>query len=403
MKKNITLRKKINDLLSRRVEKILPSKKELEKLLLSGEKMRIYQGFDPTGPRLHLGHTVGLHQLVEFASADHEVIFLFGTGTVLVGDPSQREKGRKLITQKEIDENIKTWQEQVAPLVDFSKVEIKQNSEWLTKLTLKDIIKIAAKISAVQLFKRESFQRRLKQGDTVWYHETMYPLFQGYDSVVMDVDLEIGGTDQEFNMLIGRELQRKMNHREKFVLTVPMLMGTDGQPMSKTRGNCVWLDDSPDEMFGKLMRLPDEQIESYLELVTNLDLSQIGNIKTKLKTKKINPMEAKKKMAFAVVSQWCGQEAANKTQVRFEQIFQARKMPKKMPLFPMKLLPRSSLPTTSLLTATNMVSSKSEAKRLMLQGGVKLNNQLLTDPNAKQKIGRGDILQVGRRRFTKFV
>ncbi|OGC67471.1 tyrosine--tRNA ligase, partial [candidate division WWE3 bacterium RIFCSPLOWO2_02_FULL_53_10] len=213
---------------------------------------------------------IGLRKLMDFANLGHEVIFLFGTGTVLVGDPSLRDSGRKGITQEEIEKNIKDWKRQAAPLVDFEKVAIKQNGDWLVPLTLKDIIKIASNISALQLFKRDMFQRRLRRGDTVWYHETMYPLLQGYDSVVMDVDLEVGGTDQEFNMLIGRDLQRKMNNKEKYVLCTPMILGTDGKQMSKSSGNCVWLDDSPQDMFGKIMSMPDNQTVPYLTLVTNL-------------------------------------------------------------------------------------------------------------------------------------
>ena len=214
----------IDEVLSRGVAKILPTKSALKRVM-QRKKIRLYQGFDPTGSRLHLGHTIGLSKLMQFATLGHEVIFLFGTGTVLVGDPSQRDTARKLITQAEIDQNISNWKNQVKSIVDFSKVTIKQNGDWLTKLSLKDIVTIASNISAIQLFKRESFQRRLKRGDTVWYHETMYPLLQGYDSVAMDVDLEIGGTDQEFNMLIGRELLHKMKRKDKFVLTVPMIVG----------------------------------------------------------------------------------------------------------------------------------------------------------------------------------
>src|SRR3990167_4748369 len=260
-----------NTLLTRRVDKVLPSKEALEKLM-GKRKIRLYQGFDPTGVRLHLGHSIGLRKLMEFANAGNEVIFLFGTGTVLVGDPSQRDTGRKLITPAEVERNIQGWKDQVSPIVDWNKVKILRNGDWLRELKLQDIINIASNISAVQLFKREMFTRRINSGDTVWYHETMYPLLQGYDSVVMEVDLEIGGTDQEFNMLIGRELQRKMNNREKFVLTVPMILGTDGGQMSKTTGNCVWLDDTAIEMFGKIMSLPDSQILPYLELVTDIPL-----------------------------------------------------------------------------------------------------------------------------------
>ncbi len=285
----------VDEILTRRVEKVMPSREDLEKLLVKN-KIRVYLGIDPTAVRLHLGHTVPLRKLMDFANAGHEAIFLFGTGTVLVGDPSQRDTGRKLITEEEIEQNIQTWKDQVKPIVDFEKIKILKNGDWLTKLNLKDIINIASNISAVQLFKREMFQRRMERGDTVWYHETMYPLLQGYDSVVMDVDLEIGGTDQEFNMLVGRELQAKINNREKYVLTVPMISGLDGKQMSKTSDNCVWLSDSADDMFAKIMSVLDSQIVSYMELVTDVPMSRVNEVKKMLNENKIHPMEAKKKI-----------------------------------------------------------------------------------------------------------
>jgi len=261
----------IKDLLSRGVEKIYPDQEALEKLLQQ-RKIRLYLGIDPTGSRLHLGHAILLRKLQKFAELGHETILLIGTGTVLAGDPSQRAGAREKIGEEEVQKNISNWKKQAEKILDFSKVQVKQNGDWLLKLTMKDLISIASHISAVQLFKRDMFQERLERGDTVWANETLYPLLQGYDSVVMDVDLEIGGTDQTFNMLIGRELLRKMRGKEKYVLTVPMILGTDGKQMSKTSGNCVWLDDEPAEMYGKLMSLPDEQINSYLDSVT--DISQ---------------------------------------------------------------------------------------------------------------------------------
>jgi len=394
--KTITDSKKIDEVLTRRVEKILPSKKGLEKLLKSGKKIRLYQGFDPTFSRLHLGHTVGMRKLMDFANLGHEVIFLFGTGTVLVGDPSERDKGRELITQKEIDHNIKDWKRQTNPIVDFNKVVIKQNGDWLTKLTIKDIIKIASNISAVQLFKRDNFQRRIKHGNTVWFHETMYPLLQGYDSVHLDVDLEIGATDQEFNMLVGRELQRKMNKREKFVLTVPMILGPDGKKMSKTSGNCVWLDDSAQDMFGKLMKLPDEQIAPYLELATNLPAEKIN------KLKQLHPMKAKKELAFAVVEEFHNREKAIKASQEFKQIFQKRQQPKSLQTFSIDRLPENPITITLLSLASGTAPSMSEAKRLAIQGGIKLDGKVISNIQIKLKIKKGSVLQVGKRKFRKY-
>src|SRR3989344_5809435 len=301
----------VDQVLTRGVQEVLPSREGLKKLM-AGKKIRLYLGIDPTATRLHLGHTVMLRKLQQFADLGHEAILLFGTGTVLVGDPSQRETGRKLITQKEIDANIATWKEQVKPIIDFKKVKIKFNGDWLTKLSLKELIQIASNISAVQLFKREMFQTRLNKGDTVWYHETMYPLLQGYDSVAMNVDLELGGTDQTFNMLSGRELQQKINHHEKFVLAGKMIMGTDGKPMSKTSGNCIWLTDTATDMFGKLMSIKDEVMPDYFEFFTDKIMPEA------------EPMEAKKQLALEITRQFHGTTKAQAAQKNFEQTFQQK-------------------------------------------------------------------------------
>lgn len=378
-----------SDLLSRRVAKVLPSKEGLQKLLAT-KKIRLYQGFDPTGTRLHLGHSIGLRKLMEFAGAGHEVIFLFGTGTVLVGDPSERASGRTLITQAEIDANIKTWKKQAAALVDFDRVKIMQNGDWLTKLTLKDIIDIASRISAVQLFKRESFTRRIKAGDTIWYHETMYPLLQGYDSVAMDVDLEIGGTDQEFNMLVGRELMRKMKGKEKYVLTTPMIVGIDGNTMSKTTGNCVWLTDTPEDMYGKLMRLPDEHITTYLQLVTDIPLEDIRGLPHK-------PLENKKRLAFDVTRQFHGESKAQVAAKNFELTIQQRQAPINIPTI--TLTANSGATIIDAFEQAGITQSRGEAKRLIAQPGtVTINDQPITDINYPFSQVKGT-LRVGRRWF----
>ncbi len=387
----------IEEVLTRRVEKILPTKEGLAQLM-SKRKIRLYQGFDPTGSRLHLGHSIGLRKLMDFANLGHEVIFLFGTGTVLVGDPSLRDSARKTITQEEIEKNIKNWKQQAAPLVDFSKVAIKENGDWLLPLTLKDIIDIASNISALQLFKREMFQRRIKRGDTVWYHETMYPLLQGYDSVVMDVDLEVGGTDQEFNMLVGRDLQRKMNGKEKYVLTTPMILGTDGKQMSKSSGNCVWLDDTPTNMFGKIMSMPDTQTIPYLTLVTNTSLPRIAEIEDMLKSKEMHPMEAKRLCAWEVVKDFHGRNAADKAAEEFRELFHEGKLPSKIPAVAIKA---KELAPVDLLCSAKLASSKSSARRLIEQGGVKIDGLVLKDEKTAIRVQKGMIIQVGKRKYAK--
>lgn len=380
-----------NEILTRRVDKVLPSKEGLMKLMQT-KRLRLYQGFDPTGGRLHLGHSVGIRKLMDFARAGHEVIFLFGTGTVLVGDPSQRDTGRKLISQEEIDENIKGWKEQVSPIVEWDKVKILQNGEWLTKLNLKDIVSIASNISATQLFKRDMFQRRLEKGDTIWYHETMYPLLQGYDSVAMDVDLEIGGTDQEFNMLIGRELQRKMKNKEKFVLTTPMIVGTDGKQMSKSSGNCVWLNDTPNDMYTKLMELHDEHIITYMTLVSSMTVERISEIESKLKEGSMHPIDAKKELAIAVVAELHSVNDAKSAQNFFEKTFQEGD-----PDFTDTIALKNNL----LDTIAQKFSSKSETKRLIDQNAVTVDGHIISDP--KFTLKGGENLKVGKKLFVKVV
>lgn len=372
----------VEKVLTHGVEQILPSKEDLAKLIQS-QKIRVYIGVDPTGNRLHLGHSIGLRKLQEFADLGHEAILLFGTGTVLAGDPSQRATARAKITQKEIDENIKTWRQQASKIIDFNKVQIRHNGDWLLKLTYADIINIASHISSVQLFKRDMFQERIKRGDTVWTHETLYPLFQGYDSVVMDVDCEIGGTDQTFNMLIGRELQKKMNNREKYVLTTPLISGTDGKPMSKTSGNCIWLDDNPQDMYGKLMATDDTQISRYWTSLTNLDPTKL----TKLK-----PLEAKKELSYEIVRIYHGENEAQKAQQQFESVHQRGETPAETGL--------TIKPNIFLIDAvTSLVASKSQAKRLLDQGAVEVDSKVEKD--GKIKLAKGQVLKVGKKTFAK--
>lgn len=384
----------MDNIFGRRVANVLPDKKGLEKLM-SERKIKLYQGFDPTGGRLHLGHSIGIRKLMDFANAGHEVIFLFGTGTVLAGDPSQRENAREKIAAEQINTNISGWKDQVGPLVDWNKVAIMHNGEWLLQLGLRDIIEIASHISAVQLFKRDMFERRIARGDTVWTHELLYPLLQGYDSVAMDVDLEIGGTDQEFNMLIGRELMKKMKNKEKFVLTVPMIVGTDGKQMSKSTGNCVWLDDTAEDMFGKLMALPDEHIITYMELVTDIELREIREIGEGIKSGKVHPMEAKKRLALSVAKGFHGKEKAEEAQNSWEETFQKSEVPQNIPTH--KISNKQNL--VDVLVDSGMCKSKSDARRLVEQGAIEWNGEKVTQQDTS--LDTEGTLKVGKHRFLK--
>lgn len=377
---------KVETLLTRSVDQILPSRQGLQKLMES-KKIRVYLGIDPTGTHLHLGHTIPMKKLQEFADLGHEAILLIGTGTVLVGDPSQRGTAREKITKEEIEENIKTWQSQAKKVLDFEKVQIKYNGDWLLGLTYPEIANIASNISTIQLIKRDMFQERLKRGDTVWHHETLYPLMQGYDSVVMDVDLEIGGSDQTFNMLIGRELQKKMKNREKYVLTTPLISGTDGQPMSKSSGNCVWLDDLPTEMFGKLMSIADSQIEEYWTNLTDLPSEKL---------KKLKPFDAKKELAKAIVNIYYGERIAQKAHEEFENVFQKKQQPEETQVIK---IDNKTQNVTDLLTKNNLALSKSGAKRLLQSGAIEIDGQTISENHYEFKDGQ--IIRVGKKQFVK--
>lgn len=387
----------IDQILTRRVEQVLPSKSGL-KGLMQKKKIRLYLGVDPTGKNLHLGHTITLRKLQEFADLGHEAVLVIGTGTVLAGDPSQREKARVRISEKEIKENIRTWKGQVSRIIDFSKVRIRYNGEWLLKLGLREIINIASNISAVRLFQRDMFQNRLKKGDTVWMHETLYPLLQGYDSVAMDVDLEIGGSDQIFNMLIGRELQRKMRKKEKFVLTCPMILGTDGRAMSKTSGNCIWLQDSPKDMFGKVMSVSDELIMPYFELLTDVSPKKLKCYEKELKEGEKNPKDLKKALAFEIVRIYNSKEAAEAAHKEFEDVFESKVAPLQMPSFKIK---EKQIGILEFLVRLKLAGSKSDAKRLIMQKGVKIGGRVQEDWKKRVEIKKGLVAQVGRRKFAK--
>jgi tyrosyl-tRNA synthetase len=390
---------KIREVLTRNVDQVLPTKNQLKRLM-QRRKIRLYLGVDPTGRKLHLGHTITLRKLQDFANLGHEAILVVGTGTVLAGDPSLRETTRPTITKEEIQKNIKSWKQQVGKIINFKKVKIKYNGDWLLKLKLEDIIKIASKISAAKLFQREMFQKRIEKGGTVWTHEFLYPLLQGYDSVFLKTDLEIGGTDQIFNMLIGRELEEKMLGKEKFILTCPMILGTDGRPMSKTSGNCIWIEDPPNQMFGKIMSIPDNLIISYLELLTDLPSQTIQRYKESLRKRKVNPRDLKEELAFEIVKKYHSPDAAQRAKEEFKRVFREKKIPYKVPEIKLK---KREIPLLDLLVKTELVSSKSEAKRLILQKGVKINGKIQGNWEKVVKIKKGLIVQVGKRKFARII
>lgn len=378
------------ELLSRGVQEILPSKEELKKLMTK-RKIRLYLGVEPTAKSLHLGHTVNLRKLQKFAELGHEAILILGTGTVLAGDPSLREAVRPKISKKEIRDNIKGWKGQLAKVIDCSKVKIKHNSDWLAKLYYEDIIDIASNVSIIKLLQREMFERRIKKGGTVWTHEALYPLFQGYDSVALGVDLEIGGTDQTFNMLIGRELMQKMRKKEKLIMTLKMILGTDGFPMSKTRGNCIWLTDSSQEMYGKIMSIPDKLILDYARSLTDLSLQEMNSF---------SPRQAKSRLAREIVFLYHGKRASLGAEKEFDRVFKDKQLPLHIPTISIEKEPLGLL---VLLVKTKLASSKKEAKRLVVQGGLRIDGIVKKEWREEIEVRKGQVLQAGKRKFVRII
>ena len=389
---------KIEELLTRGVEKIYPSKEELEKVLRSGKKLKLYQGFDPTGIQLHIGHMVGLRKLRQWQDLGHHVIFLIGDGTGQAGDPSGKTKSReKFLTRDELRKNAVDYIKQAGKIVRFegeNPVEILFNGDWLNELKLVDILNIMDHVSFQQIIERDLFQERMKKGEEIKYREFFYPLLQGYDSVAMKVDLELGGSDQTFNMLVGRKLVAEMLHQDKFVMTTPLLTDSKGVKIGKTEGNVIALTDKPEELFGKIMALPDDVIVKGFEYLTDVPMSEIKSIGKKL-SKGENPVAFKKKLAFEVVKELNNEQEAQKAQENFKQTVQGEKLPDDIAVFQYK-----EGDIVNLLVQSKLAGSRSDAKRLVEQGGVTIDGNII-NPNEQIKIQENSIIRVGKRKFVK--
>lgn len=394
----------INEALERWVDKIYPSKKTFREVLKSKKKLVIYIGIDPTAPHLHLGHSINFLLLKKFQNLGHKIIFLIGDFTARIGDPTGRDLTRKPLTKEQIKKNCKTYQQQASKILDFkskkNSVELKFNSQWLDKLKMEELIKLTANFTYGYMIKRSMFQKRLKEKKEIYLHEFLYPLFQGYDSVIMNVDAEVGGTDQTFNMLVGRDLMKIYKNKEKFVITTPLLINpkTKRKLMSKSEGNFIALNDPPDQMYGKTMALPDKVIFECFKLCTEIPLEEIKEMKENLKLKKINFRDLKAKLAQEIVKIYHRKKAAEKAKEEFNRIFKEKKLPREVPEVKIR---EKNLNILDLLVKTKLVSSKSEAKRLIFQKGVKINKVLQEDWQKIIEIKKGMIIQVGKRKFTK--
>ena len=387
----------INSILTRGVQEVIVSK-ELENKLRAGKKLRVYLGIDPTGTRLHLGHAIALRKLQALQDLGHHVIFLIGSFTALIGDTSDKDSERQPLDQSQIDENFKTYKSQAEKVLDFSKVEVVYNGDWLGKLGLKELIELANKFTVQQMIEREMYQRRLSTGKPIGLHEFLYPLMQGYDSVALDVDLEIGGNDQLFNMLAGRTLLKAIKNKEKHVMTVQLLEGTDGRKMSKTNNNVINITAPANEQYGQIMSMKDELISQYFTLCTDLSLSEIADINNQIKAGE-NPRDFKMRLGREIVKMYHGEIEANEAEQEFIKIFQKHDKPTEIEEFSLK---EEKLNICDLLSLTKLASSKSDARRLVDGGGVKIDD--IKVENIKDEIvisSTPRLLQVGKRKFLK--
>ncbi len=386
----------IEELLTRGVENIIPGKEKLRELLVSGKKLNIYIGIDPTATNIHIGHAVPLRKLNEFAKLGHHVTFLIGDFTALIGDTSDKDTERPVLTTEQINANFETYKKQAEKVLDFSKITVVHNSDWLSKLTFTEIVKLCQHFSAGDFVSRELIKKRLTEGKKVGLHELLYPVMQGYDSYFMDTDIQLGGTDQTFNMQAGRILQKDLRHKESFIIANGFLEGTDGRKMSKSWGNGIWLTDPPDEMFGKVMSLRDDLIVQYFTLSTNVSMETIEQINERLKHGE-NPMKLKKELAHQIVLELHSKDDADAAMREFETRFQKKAVTEAaLPELSIASLPLSGT-AMEYMVAVSLAKSNSDARRLIEQKAFKYNDVVITNPKEELHLMAGDIFQAGRK------
>jgi tyrosyl-tRNA synthetase len=370
------------------------SQAELAAKLALGRPLRIKLGMDPTAPDLHLGHSIVLKKLRDFQNAGHTVIFLVGDFTAMIGDPTGRNETRKPLSRTEIERNAETYREQAYKILDRELTEVRFNSEWMNTVNVADLIKIAATLSVARLLERDDFEQRLAAQEPLFLHEILYPVIQAYDSVALKADLEIGGTDQKFNMLVGRDLQRHFGQEPQAVMTMPLLEGLDGErKMSKSLGNYVGLTDKPEDIYGKLMSVSDKLMVRYYELLTSATPAEIAAVKSGA----MHPMEAKKRLARTLVTEYHGQPAASRAEEYFESKHQRREVPANAQVYRIA----EDLWICELMKQLQFTPSTSEARRLVSQGAVRVDGRTITDVNFRFVPGEHKVLEVGKRRVAR--
>ncbi|MBC8253602.1 MAG: tyrosine--tRNA ligase [Ardenticatenia bacterium] len=371
---------------------------ELRERLREGRQLRVYCGYDPTAPDIHLGHTVTMRKLRQFQDLGHDVTFLIGTFTGLVGDPSDKEASRPQRTRQDLEDNARTYAEQSFKILDRDKTTIRYNADWLGPLTFADTIRLASHFTVQQFLARDNFSKRYAKGDPVWLHELFYALMQGYDAVAMETDVQIGATEQLFNLMAGRKLQEAYGQPAQICLTLPILVGTDGQlRMSKSTGNYIGIDEPPEEQYGKVMSIPDEAMLQYFRLVTRFGPARIAEVQAELEKGRIHPRDVKMQLAHEIVSIFHGDEAAVRGEEHFKTVFQQRGLPADMPEHPLT----EPVNIVDLIRDVGLSGSRREARRLVEQGGVRLDGKLAETADVVVTPGQTQILQVGRRRFVR--
>jgi tyrosyl-tRNA synthetase len=405
---------KIYELLNRAVVDVIV-REELHKKLRSGRKLRVKLGIDPTGPHLHMGRTVPLFKLRQFQDMGHQIVLIIGDFTARVGDASDKDSMRPMLTDEQIERNMATYKQQIGKILDLSKVEFRFNSQWLAPLTFADVIRLASRFTVAQMIQRENFSDRWEQGKPIGLHELLYPIMQGFDSVAIEADVEIGGTDQLFNLLAGRTLQEDAGQPPQDIMTLKMIPGTDGRKMSTTWGNAIYIEDDPDDQFGKVMSMNDDVIVLWMEACTRMPWDEVKHIAQALERGSVHPMDAKKRLAWEIVKTYHGEDAANRAREDFERQFQKRTLPTQIPVVPIekalaqKADERGEIGILDLLVNTGLAPSRKHATRLVEQRAVRLlrptegdaevnveSGQLITDREQRVRPEPGLIIKVGR-------
>lgn len=390
------MNQEIKNILDRNTEDILV-KKHLEKLLASGKKLRIKFGIDPTGPKIHLGRAIPLWKLREFQDLGHKIVLIIGGFTAQIGDPSDKLSKRPFLSEAEIKKNMKDYEKQLGMILNMKKVEIHNNNDWLGKMSAGTLTKLAEVFSVQQMLVRRNFKQRYQDGVEIELRELLYPIFQGYDSVEIKADVEIGGFDQLFNLTAGRDMQKHFSQKPQDIITTKMLLGLDGRKMSTSWGNVVNIIDSPQEMYGKIMSMQDEMIVDYYMLCTRLSEDEINNVAASLK-KGDNPRDHKANLAAEIVKLYHGDKEAREAKKEFEKIFKDKDKPSKIARYNVQ---GTSYKLVDLLNELKLISSKSDGRRLIEQGAVKLDDELVKEWDQEIKVKSGMVVQVGKRKFAQ--